>query len=124
MDKYLVIFAGAGLGGIARFAAGTAIMNRFHGRFPLGTFLVNVSGCFLIGLIMTILAERTHQNWRLFLVVGFLGGYTTFSSFAWEMYLASKTGLGPIAFANAMGSVVAGFAAVWLGAFIGAKLTA
>ncbi|MDQ6698563.1 MAG: CrcB family protein, partial [Acidobacteriota bacterium] len=79
------------------------------------------SGCFLIGLIVTLLTERANQNWRLFLVVGFLGGYTTFSSFAWEMYVASKTGLGLMALANAMGSVVAGWIAVWLGTLIGAK---
>ncbi|MDQ6706642.1 MAG: fluoride efflux transporter CrcB [Acidobacteriota bacterium] len=122
MEKYLVIFAGAGIGGLARFVVATAIMNRFTGRFPLGTFVVNISGCFLIGLIMTILTERlAHQNWRLFLVVGFLGGYTTFSSFAWEMYISSKTDLGLLALTNAIGSVLAGFVAVWLGALIGAK---
>ncbi len=123
MDKYFIIFAGAGLGGVARFAVGTAIMNRFTGRFPLGTFLVNVSGCFLVGLIMTVLTERLapHQNWRLFLVVGFLGGYTTFSSFAYSIYIASTTGLGLIALADAVGSVVAGVVAVWLGVLVGAK---
>lgn len=99
MDKYFVIFAGTGLGGVARFAAGTAIMNRFTGRFPLGTFLVNVSGSFLIGLIMTVLTNRLtpHPNWRFFLVVGFLGGYTTFSSFEYETFMASRTGNAPIA---------------------------
>lgn len=119
----MLIFAGAGLGGVARFAAGITIMNRYPVRFPLGTFLVNVSGCFLIGLILTVLTERLapHPNWRLFLVVGFLGGYTTFSSFAYEVFIASRTGLGLIAAANAIGSVVAGFFAVWLGAVIAAK---
>ena len=61
-------------------------MSRFAGRFPLGTFLINVSGSFLIGALMTLFTERLtlHPNWRLGLVVGFLGGYTTFSSFGWE----------------------------------------
>ena len=61
-------------------------MNRVGGRFPLGTVFINVTGSFLIGFIMTMLTERLnpHPNWRLLLVVGFLGGYTTFSSFEWE----------------------------------------
>ena len=84
MGGYLVVLAGAGLGGLARYIAGTWIMARYGGRFPLGTFVINVSGSFLIGVLMTLLTERLqpHPQWRLFLVVGILGGYTTFSSFA------------------------------------------
>ena len=83
MDKYLVILFGGGAGSLARFLVGTAIMNRYTGRFPLGTFAINVSGSFLIGVLMTLLTDRLspHPNWRLGLVVGFLGGYTTFSNF-------------------------------------------
>ena len=86
MDKYLVVLLGGGAGAVARYAAGVAVMTRYSGRFPLGTFLINVSGSFFIGLLMTLFSERMpgHANWRLFLVTGVLGGYTTFSSYAWE----------------------------------------
>ena len=72
MDRYLVVLAGAGLGGLTRYALGTWIMAKSGGRFPLGTFLINISGSFFIGLLMTLLTERLHPhpNWRLFLVVG------------------------------------------------------
>ena len=75
MDKYLVVLAGAGLGGLARYVAGTWIMEKYAGRFPLGTFVINITGSFLIGVLMTLLTERwqPHPNWRLFLVVGVLG---------------------------------------------------
>jgi CrcB protein len=80
LDKYLIVLAGAGLGGLARYVAGTWIMSKYGGRFPLGTFVINVTGSFLIGILMALLTERLHPHphWRLFLVVGFLGGYTTF----------------------------------------------
>ena len=70
-----MVLAGAGLGGAARYAAGTWIMAKYGGRFPLGTFLINVSGSFLIGILMTLFTERLdpHPNWRLSLVVGILG---------------------------------------------------
>ena len=79
---------GAAAGGLARYVVSTAVMQRFQGRFPLGTLVVNVTGCFLIGLLMTWFTERTgpHPYWRLLLVTGVLGGYTTFSSFAWETF--------------------------------------
>ena len=93
MDKYLVVLTGAGLGGLARYLAGTWIMAKYGGRFPLGTFVINITGSFLIGVLMTLLTERwqPHPNWRLFLVVGVLGGYTTFSSFEYETYQAVAT---------------------------------
>jgi CrcB protein len=120
LDKYLVVLAGAGLGGLARYVAGVWIMQKYGGRFPLGTFVINVTGSFLIGVLMTLLTERfaPHPNWRLFLVVGVLGGYTTFSSFAWETYALVKDGEFAKGFANVAISVVAGYLALWCGALL------
>ena len=117
--KFLLILLGGGAGSLARYLAGSAISSRLGARFPTGTMVVNVTGCFLIGLIMTLLTERQpHPYWRLVLVVGFLGGYTTFSSFEWETYSAVREGGFWIGLANVVGSVVLGYAAVWLGALL------
>jgi len=120
MDKYLVILLGGGVGTLARFLVGSAIMSRFAGRFPLGTFVINVSGSFLIGVLMTLFTERLnpHPNWRLGLVVGFLGGYTTFSSFEWETYVSTREGNIWIGFVYVVSSVAAGYMAVVLGSYI------
>jgi len=117
LDKYLVVLAGAGLGGLARYVAGTWIMAKYGGRFPLGTFVINITGAFLIGILMTLLTERfqPHPNWRLFLVVGFLGGYTTFSSFEYETYQAVRDGERWLGLVYVGGSVVLGYLGVWLG---------
>jgi CrcB protein len=117
--KYLLILLGGGAGSLARYLAGSAIAGRLGARFPVGTMVVNVTGCFLIGLIMTLLTERQpHPYWRLALVVGFLGGYTTFSSFEWETYSAVREGGFWIGLANIVGSVGLGYAAVWLGTLL------
>ena len=118
MEKYLLVLAGGAVGSLARFLAGTAIMNRFASRFPLGTMIVNVTGCFLIGAIMTALTQRApaNPNLRLLLVVGFLGGYTTFSSFEWETFAAARDGSPWIGLLNVLASVALGYLAVWLGA--------
>ena len=96
LDKYLAVLAGAGLGGLARFVASTWIMEKYAGKFPLGTFIINITGSFLIGVLMMLFTERwqLQHNWRLFLVVGVLGGYTTFSSFEYETYQAVRDGEG------------------------------
>ena len=118
--KYLLILLGGGAGSLARYLAGTAIAGRAGARLPIaGTMVVNVTGCFLIGLIMTLLTERQpHPYWRFLLVVGFLGGYTTFSSFEWETWSAVREGGFWIGLANIVGSVALGYAAVWLGALL------
>lgn len=123
MGGYLVVLAGAGLGGLARYIAGTWIMARYGGRFPLGTFMINVSGSFLIGVLMTLLTERLqpHPHWRLFLVVGILGGYTTFSSFEYETYQAMRGGERWLGLIYAAGSVLVGYGGVWLGALLAAR---
>lgn len=123
MDKYLVVLAGAGLGGLARYVAGTWIMSKYGGRFPLGTFVINVSGAFLIGVLMTLLTERMqpHPNWRLFLVVGILGGYTTFSSFEYEALQAVRGGERWMGLVYMVGSVLIGYVGVWLGVVLTAR---
>jgi CrcB protein len=120
LDKYLVVLAGAGLGGLGRYVAGTWIMSKMGGRFPLGTFFINVSGSFLIGLLMTLLTQRMHPhpNWRLFLVVGVLGGYTTFSSFEWETFQAMRDGERWLGLVYVLGSVILGYVGVWAGALL------
>jgi CrcB protein len=120
LDKYIVVLAGAGLGGLARYVAGTWIMAKYGGRFPLGTFVINITGAFLIGVLMTLLTERfhPHPNWRLFLVVGILGGYTTFSSFEYETYQAVRDGERWLGLLYVAGSVMLGYLGVWLGTLL------
>ncbi len=118
-----MVLAGAGLGGLARFVAGTWIMERYSGRFPLGTFVINITGSFLIGVLMMLLTERwqPHPNWRLFLVVGVLGGYTTFSSFEYETYQAVRDGARWMGLLYVLASVALGYLGVWLGAALAAR---
>ena len=119
--KYLLILLGGGAGSLSRYLVGTAIVTRYADRFPIaGTMTINVTGSFLIGLLMTMITERfgANSNLRPLLVIGFLGGYTTFSSFEWETYSAVRDGGFWIGVANIVGSVTLGYAAVWLGAVV------
>src|SRR5262245_993976 len=121
LDRYLVVLSGAGLGGLARYLVASAITARWPGRFPLATFIVNVTGCFAVGVVIVILNQRLttlHPNWRLFLTVGVLGGYTTFSAFEWEAYAAARAGDRATALAYVLSSVISGYIAVWLGAWL------
>jgi CrcB protein len=116
MDRYLLIMAGGAIGTLARYAASSIIMARLSSRFPFGTFVVNISGCFLIGVLMTLFTEHVmHANWRFALVVGFLGGYTTFSSLEYESFISAQDGHPLIGLLNVTASVVVGYLAVWLG---------
>jgi CrcB protein len=121
--KYLLVVLGGGCGALARFVTGTVIMNRFGSRFPFGTLAVNLAGSFLIGFLMTLLTERSlpHPNWRLLLVVGFLGGYTTFSSLEYESLTLVRDGGLLLGVVNLAGSVIFGFVAVWLGSALAGK---
>lgn len=123
MVRLLLVFLGGGAGAVARYVAGAEIMRRFGGLFPLGTFVINVTGSFLIGILMTVLTERLgwSPNWRFLLVIGFLGGYTTFSSFEYETAIAVRSGALGMGVLNVVGSVVAGYAAVWLGMVVAGR---
>jgi fluoride exporter len=121
--RHLLVFIGGGAGAVVRYVAGTAIMQRFGGSFPLGTLVINVTGSFLIGILMTLLTQRLEvsPNWRFLLVVGFLGGYTTFSSFEYETVQAVREGSAAAGMLNVFASVAAGYLAVWLGIVITAR---
>ena len=123
MEKYLIVLLGSGLGGLCRYVIGNWIMVQYGGRFPLGTMIVNISGSFLVGLLMVLLTERLqlNPNWRLFLIIGVLGGYTTFSSFEYETLQAVRDGARWMGLLYVTGSVVLGYAAVWLGAALAAR---
>ena len=82
----LLVFVGGGIGSVCRYAMATALQKGLPGPFPVGTFTVNLLGCFVIGLVGALGLERAaiSPEARLFIMVGILGGFTTFSSFAWE----------------------------------------
>jgi CrcB protein len=122
--KYLMVGIGGFVGAIARYWLGSYIGGKMGTRFPYGTFVINISGSFLIGLILTLLAERTHwnPNLRYLIPIGFIGAYTTFSTFEYETLRTVQDGQVWIAFLNISLSVVVGFAAVWAGVVAGRSI--
>lgn len=120
MLKYIAVGAGGFLGAIARYMLGAYIGSRYGVRFPLGTFIINVSGSFLIGFILTLLARTTASAyWRYLIPIGFIGAYTTFSTFEYETLRAIQEGQIMTGLLNVGLSLVVGFIAVWAGASIG-----
>jgi len=118
--NYFIIGAGGFVGAITRYILAVWIGQRWGRSFPLGTFIINVTGSFLIGLLMTLMSERFTENpqWRLLLVVGFLGAYTTFSTFEYETGALLKDSEWLFAGLNVIGSVFVGFIALKLGEVI------
>jgi fluoride exporter len=115
-----MIGLGGVTGAIARYLVGNYIGSRYGVRFPYGTFVINMSGSFLVGLSMTILARAAvSPNWRYLIPIGFIGAYTTFSTFEYETLRALQDGQVLIAGLNVALSVVVGFAAVWAGVVLG-----
>ena len=114
----LLVALGGALGAVLRYWISAALQgNAAAGAFPWGTFVVNLSGCFLMGIV-SALAERQAYltaDARAFLAVGVLGGFTTFSAFANETANAVRSGAPQVAALNVLASVVLCLAAVWLG---------
>lgn len=124
MSRYIFVMLGGALGAVSRFIVATFVLKFYSALFPLGTFLINVTGSFLIGLFMMLFLNRPSisPNWRLFLVTGILGGYTTFPSFEWETLTALRGAAGAVAFLNITLSVGLGLAGAWIGAAVSNRL--
>jgi CrcB protein len=116
-----LVFLGGGIGSVCRYAMAGALQRNAPGPFPVGTFSVNLLGCFAIGLVGALGLERAalSPEARTFLIVGVLGGFTTFSSFAWETLglLSVKDVLRATLYAG--GSVFLGLLGALLGRSIG-----
>ena len=123
LQKIFWIGLGSALGGNARFWLGTWAHQRLGTAFPYGTFIVNISGAFVLGLFTSFLFERVDfahsATLRLFFAVGFLGAYTTFSTFEYETFALAELGSFALAALNAVASLIVGFFAVWLGMALG-----
>lgn len=115
---FLATFLGGGTGAACRYGVGRCVGTFYGGEFPLGTFLINVTGCFLIGLLASELAQL-HRDVALptaLLSTGFLGGYTTFSTYGLEGVVLFNDGSRRLAMTTLLGSVAAGLCATLLGA--------
>ena len=120
MVRVVALSIGGALGVNARYFLAVGIDRLVGNRFPWATFAINVTGAFALGLLSTLMAKYgPHHAARLFALVGFLGGYTTFSTFALESHKLVETGAVGRSLGYMLGSVAAGFAAVAFGIALG-----
>lgn len=120
MQKYFFIVLGGSLGSLVRYWVGSTIGSRMGTRFPYGTFVINITACIIIGFSLTFLGKRTELNpaWRFLVPVGFVGAYSTFSTFEWETFSNLQTGAFLIAAVYVVLSFFLGLIGVWCGVLI------
>lgn len=114
MKRYLIVGTGGFLGAIARYELG-GLFKVGSGDFPLGTFTINLTGSFILGLFLTLITEKfvVAAEWRLFFATGFVGAYTTFSSLTNEVITLFRQGYWPVGLLYSVGSLVACCASGW-----------
>jgi CrcB protein len=124
LQKYLLIALGGALGSITRYWMGSAIGSRLGIKFPAGTFVVNITACLLIGFTLTYMGRRADMDpaLRSFIPLGFIGAYSTFSTFEWETLSTLRSGAFAQSALYAAGSLILGLAAVWCGSALGEAL--
>ena len=121
LDKWLLVMLGGSLGAASRYAVSLLTARLFGPQFPYGTMVVNLAGCFLIGLLFA-LADRSRlltPDVRLLLITGYLGALTTFSTFSLETVSAGRAGLTLQALTNILINNLGGLSLTWLGLRLG-----
>ena len=111
---------GGALGSVVRYWVGSTVSGRMGSRFPFGTFLVNITACLIIGFSLTYLSKRVElgPTWRYFVPIGFVGAYSTFSTYEWETFQTLRAGAFAMAALYAVGSLIFGLGATWLGVIL------
>ena len=123
MTNVLLVALGGAFGAVARYAVGRLTVRLWPGTLPLATWAVNLLGCLLIGLAVPLLARTgIAEGWRFFCVAGFLGAFTTFSTYSLETVVLWQGGFPAVALANALGSMAAGLLCVLAGMWLGRLL--
>ncbi len=120
MEKFLIISVGAVLGANARYWLADWVAQKWGSSFPLGTLIINLSGSFVLGFFLTLATERLliDPRWRFLVAVGFLGSYTTFSTYTFESFDLISKGQWLAGLFNLFGSTLLGVAAAGLGVFL------
>lgn len=120
MQKYFLIAAGGALGSVARYWVGSTIAGRMGSKFPYGTLVINLTACVLIGFSLTYLGKRVDLSpaWRFLVPVGFIGAYSTFSTYEWETLSTLRSGAFALAALYAVGSLILGLVGVWGGSWL------
>ena len=116
----LLVALGGALGSALRYGTSLVVHHFYRGPWPLGTLSVNLAGCLAIGIVMGLYQDRLalSEGTRMFLAVGLLGGFTTFSAFGYESVELIRRGAAATAMLYGAGSVCGGLAAAWLGLWL------
>lgn len=122
--KLLLVGTGGALGAIARHLVSTLFLSKLGPGWPWGTFVINISGCFMIAFFLTLTSERVqiHEGWRYLFPIGFVGAYTTFSTFEYETMRLFQSGAWGRALGYVLASNLVGYGAVVLGMWSVKKL--
>lgn len=120
LQRYLWVALGGALGSVLRYAVGAAAVERYGSRFPYGTLAINLSACFLIGLVLEYLNRHAGMNaaWRYLIPIGFIGAYSTFSTFEYEAWQDMTRGAYWTGLLYVAVSLIGGFIAVGVGATV------
>jgi CrcB protein len=125
VQRYLLIAVFGALGAMSRYALDTWVTSTTHGRFPWGTLLVNVAGSFALGIVVELTTARllAHPDWRIALGIGFLGAFTTFSTFTYDTVRLADDSAYALALLNVVSMTMLGLVAAAAGLLLGRALT-